>query len=218
MPVNKPKKPVRSGGNGRRRSTANIPTDILAPKPSRSGAGAQFVDQFLSKKGQGGRIAIGQDLPLARPPLILPERGADEGDIEARAREKRIANTRRSAANNVRGTIIPGSPTGEDEAILHITSDQAYPSDAILEGTYHFPQVAPTKTINPLRPRTLEAGYEAQTDGPGRGTLRVRFRDGTAWEYYDVEPDVWQRFKRSASPGRFINRVLNSYEYGPGNF
>lgn len=73
--------------------------------------------------------------------------------------------------------------------------------------------VDPTTSSNPARPRTLEAGYNA-----GERTLRVVFRDGTPWEYYGVEPVIWQRFKRSASPGRFINRVLNNYPYGRGDF
>lgn len=71
----------------------------------------------------------------------------------------------------------------------------------------------PTPSINPPRPRTLAAGY----DSKGR-VLRVRFRDGTPWAYYDVPPNIWQNFKRSKSPGRFINRVLNNYEYSRGEF
>lgn len=66
---------------------------------------------------------------------------------------------------------------------------------------------------NPARPRTLEAGYNAE-----QRTLRVVFRDGTPYSYYGVEPVTWQRFKRSASPGRFINRVLNSYPYERGDW
>jgi hypothetical protein len=80
-----------------------------------------------------------------------------------------------------------------------------------------FPDIDPTRTSNPARPRTLQAGYDKK-QGERTGTLRVRFRDGTPWEYYEVPSEIWQRFKRSASPGRFINRVLNNYPYGPGNF
>lgn len=71
----------------------------------------------------------------------------------------------------------------------------------------------PTPSINPPRPRTLAAGYDRNTQ-----TLRVRFRDGTPWEYYDVPPRVWQNFKRVKSPGRFINRTLNNYPYAQGDF
>lgn len=72
---------------------------------------------------------------------------------------------------------------------------------------------SPTPSINPSKPRTLEAGYD-----PDNQTLRVRFRDGTPWEYYDVPPNIWRSFKKSESPGRFINRILNNYTYGPGDF
>lgn len=76
-----------------------------------------------------------------------------------------------------------------------------------------FPQIAPTSTIDPSRPRTLEAGYD-----PYSQILRVRFRDGTPWEYRNVERRVWTNFRRAKSPGRFINRVLNFYPYGRGDF
>lgn len=71
----------------------------------------------------------------------------------------------------------------------------------------------PTNTVNPDRPRTLAAGYDKDSR-----TLRVRFRDGTPWAYYDVPPRVWRNFKRVQSPGRFINRVLNSYAYSRDDF
>lgn len=74
----------------------------------------------------------------------------------------------------------------------------------------------PTPSSNRPRPRTLAAGYDSKTR-----TLRVRFRDGTPWEYYDVPPSVWQNFKRVKSPGKFINRtpaLLDSTKYGRGNF
>jgi hypothetical protein len=71
----------------------------------------------------------------------------------------------------------------------------------------------PTPSINPPRPRTVAAGYDKDTE-----TLRVRFRDGTPWEYYDVPPRVWRNFKRVKSPGRFINRTLNNYPYARGDF
>jgi hypothetical protein len=61
--------------------------------------------------------------------------------------------------------------------------------------------------------RVLQAGYSPRTH-----TLYVRFVDGTPWAYYNVEPNIWRNFRRSASPGRYINRVLNSYAYGPSNF
>lgn len=66
----------------------------------------------------------------------------------------------------------------------------------------------PTPSINPPRPRTLAAGYDPKTE-----TLRIRFRDGTGYEYYDVPPRVWRNFRRVKSPGRAVNRTLNNYAY-----
>lgn len=69
----------------------------------------------------------------------------------------------------------------------------------------------PTPTINPGRPRTLAAGYDERTM-----TLRVKFRDGDVYEYYQVPPSVWYKFQRVSSPGRFINTTLNRYAYSRG--
>lgn len=71
----------------------------------------------------------------------------------------------------------------------------------------------PTPSINPPRPRTLAAGYDAKTQ-----TLRIRFRDGIGYEYYNVPPQVWRNFKRVKSPGRAINRVLNNYPYAQADW
>ena len=61
--------------------------------------------------------------------------------------------------------------------------------------------------------RIAEAGYSSASH-----TLYVRFVDGTPWAYYNVESRVWRNLQRSASPGRFVNRVLNNYAYGPASF
>ena len=68
--------------------------------------------------------------------------------------------------------------------------------------------VAPTRSSNPPRPRTRAMGYDHQTD-----TLRVVFREGAVYDYFDVTTAEWNRMRRSASPGRFINRVLSENEY-----
>lgn len=61
----------------------------------------------------------------------------------------------------------------------------------------------PTPSINPPRPRTLAAGYDRTSK-----TLRIRFRDGVGYEYYNVSPQTWQNFKRVKSPGKAINRYF----------
>lgn len=68
--------------------------------------------------------------------------------------------------------------------------------------------VEPTRTSNPGRPRTTGMGYDYGTD-----TLRVVFREGAVYDYFGVSTAQWWRMKRSASPGKFINRVLTGHEY-----
>lgn len=62
----------------------------------------------------------------------------------------------------------------------------------------------PTSTIDPSRPRTVAAGYDAS-----RQTLTVVFRDGTYYNYYDVSQLEWSNFKRAHSKGRFILTYLD---------
>jgi hypothetical protein len=69
----------------------------------------------------------------------------------------------------------------------------------------------PTPTINPGRPRTLAAGYDERSQA-----LRIKFRDGEYYTYYNVPPSVWWKFQRAKSPGRFINSTLNNYPYSRG--
>jgi hypothetical protein len=68
--------------------------------------------------------------------------------------------------------------------------------------------VAPTKTSNPGRPRTVAMGYDYGTD-----TLRVVFREGAVYDYFGVSTAQWWQMKRSASPGKFLNRRLSGNEY-----
>lgn len=71
----------------------------------------------------------------------------------------------------------------------------------------------PTPTINPGRPRTLRAGYDEKSM-----TLRIQFREGEVYTYYQIPPSVWWKFQRAQSPGRYINSTLNSYPYSRGIF
>jgi hypothetical protein len=66
----------------------------------------------------------------------------------------------------------------------------------------------PTPSINPPRPRTLAAGYDKDTR-----TLRIRFREGAVYAYNEVTPREWAALRRTVSPGRYINRVLNAKPY-----
>ena len=69
--------------------------------------------------------------------------------------------------------------------------------------------VVPTSTINPERPRTVAAGYDRKEN-----KITVVFRDGTFYNYYQVSPQEWQRFKAVVSKGRFIMAYLDSKPRG----
>ena len=77
----------------------------------------------------------------------------------------------------------------------------------------------PTRTINPPRPRTLQARYSSRQQ-----RIEVIFRKGSpkspdaSWHYDKVPPEVWTAFKRNESPGRFINSTLNFFPYGSGGW
>jgi hypothetical protein len=72
--------------------------------------------------------------------------------------------------------------------------------------------VIPTSTTNYLRPRTVAAGWDRNT-----GTLTVVFRDGTYYNYYNVEKTTWEAFKARQCKGCFIKDVLDYYERGFAN-
>ena len=67
--------------------------------------------------------------------------------------------------------------------------------------------IGQTPSTNPPRPRTQAAGYD-----PNDQVLTIVFRDSTWWSYYDVPPDVWEAFKTTDSPGKFLR------EYEIGNY
>ena len=69
--------------------------------------------------------------------------------------------------------------------------------------------VVPTSTINPERPRTVAAGYDKAEE-----KITVVFRDGTFYNYYEVTPNEWVRFKAVVSKGRYIYAYLDSKPRG----
>jgi hypothetical protein len=60
--------------------------------------------------------------------------------------------------------------------------------------------------------RVSEAAYDANS-----GQLFVRFQRPTPGQdeyvYEGVGPNEWRNFRRSASPGRYVNRILNGKNY-----
>ena len=64
--------------------------------------------------------------------------------------------------------------------------------------------LVPTSTSNPQRPRTVAAGYDEEEE-----KLTVMFRDGTRYNYYEVDPSEWATFKANRSKGAVIYRLLD---------
>ncbi|CAB4167046.1 KTSC domain containing protein [uncultured Caudovirales phage] len=62
----------------------------------------------------------------------------------------------------------------------------------------------PTSSTNPQRPRTVAAGYDADEE-----KLTVVFRDGTFYNYYEVDENEWKAFKANRSKGAIIYRMLD---------
>jgi hypothetical protein len=58
----------------------------------------------------------------------------------------------------------------------------------------------PTSSTNVRRPRTVAAGYDEE-----REVLTVMFRDGTLWNFYNVDSATWRTFHNSYSKGPMLN-------------
>lgn len=71
-----------------------------------------------------------------------------------------------------------------------------------------------TSTSDPLRPRTVAAGYDPRTQ-----VMTVVFRDGTWWNYYDVPEDIWEGFEQADSKGQYLKESgLDTWDsMGPAN-
>ena len=72
--------------------------------------------------------------------------------------------------------------------------------------------VVPTSTTNPKRPRTVAAGYDEDEE-----KLTVVFRDGTFYNYYEVDGGEWAAFKANRSKGAIIYQMLDFKPRGPAD-
>ena len=90
---------------------------------------------------------------------------------------------------------VPGEQPDEEE--------DASPADITL---------VPTSTTNPSRPRTVAAGYDED-----EMKLTVVFRDGTFYNYYEVDKNEWAAFKANRSKGAIIAQMLDFHPRGPAD-
>lgn len=118
----------------------------------------------------------------------------------------------------VAARVPPQSPSSaEARAFYENVGKRSYrratPGEADEDG---YVWISPSATAwpnvkgNPPGPRTQMIGYNRE-----ERTVRCIFRNGKRYRYDQVPPDVWERIRRTASTGRFINRVLNGYPYAP---
>lgn len=54
---------------------------------------------------------------------------------------------------------------------------------------------------------------KARYDSGARQVQVVFSNNGAPYVYEEVPSNIWRNFRRSASPGRFINRTLNNFPY-----
>lgn len=72
----------------------------------------------------------------------------------------------------------------------------------------------PTRSSNPPDPRTARMEYYRAAR-----VVKVFWGDaGVAYVYMGIDPALWTRWMKSASPGKMINRVLNGKPYMPSPF
>lgn len=98
----------------------------------------------------------------------------------------------------------------KDKTLYNNLANEPIPVDDEYEETAPAPlTLVPTTTINPKRPRTVAAGYDKYEE-----KITVVFRDGTFYNYYEVDPNEWQHFKAVISKGRYIYQYLDSKPRG----
>ena len=74
--------------------------------------------------------------------------------------------------------------------------------------------LSPPPSIEPGRPRALQAQYN-----PDTRVMNVTFRDGGTYAYFGVPPQTWRALKGNRSFGQTLDRlVINRYQYEKVSF
>lgn len=151
-----------------------------------------------------------------------------ERERQATGATYRQQRTERQAQQRIRGMRAAGielpSPEGREQKTPNdphgfqgpYSPSPDFDTDSgIPDWDYYWP----TRTSDASRPRTRQARYsstqqllEVIFDRP------TRSNPGGTWHYWEVPPEIWTRFKRTESPGKYINAVLNGFPYAPGGW
>ena len=151
-----------------------------------------------------------------------PGQGNAARGLDELGKRLRRGNARQPAQPMTRtGGTAPRAPMMSARELLEATNPKpqsAFPSaqemlgdweSIVPEGEDDYAIYAPTASTMPARPRTLEMTYS-----PSRQILRVVYRNGGTYEYYEFPRSLWQQVKRVKSPGKFLDRrVLGAYKY-----
>lgn len=176
------------------RRRASVP-QIKAPTPRRSGIATSAYDRHVASGGFG---EPGTGRQIRSYPVEIQQEIVGREQARAIATERK--RTTRGIVEAIRG----------DDSIL-FTQDLRSQSSMTLKHPDR-----PESLSNPRRPRAESAGYDSASQ-----TVRIRFRvgadkmfpQGAVYEYYGVPRSVWRNLQRASSPGRYIDRVLDTYPY-----
>lgn len=193
------------------------PTRIAAPKLTAGSELAQSLEAIAkASKKRGSSTGIRR---ASRNPSVA---GVDQTLKVVRAGRGRLPSASeimRDTATNIgdsgRDPNMPRRPGQAYEDVLLGGATTLETSGPLIEGPDgdmipdRTEYLSPPPSINPDRPRAREAQYN-----PDTRQLRVVFRHGGTYVYYDVPTEAWRALKRNRSFGQTLDRlILNQYAY-----
>jgi hypothetical protein len=200
-------------------AVASASSNFAGPLP---GSISTFTPQNYAEAQESGYVATEGFMGPGRPGQALATSGSAFFSQETISAWD-VAN---KAEYNLRATELAKMDLGPNDVASRYYSpkDQDYYDSRPLEVEEAWVGAGltdiPTSSTNFARPRTVAAGWDANPDNHELGTLTVVFRDGTPYNFYDVERSVWLKFHQSISKGRpFLNKksFTDLYKHGPAD-
>lgn len=113
------------------------------------------------------------------------------------------------------GRRTPGTPLPIQQPILPTAEELLGMTGGALrpegqqENVDRTEYLSPPRSTDPDRPRARQASYN-----PDNGTLKVVFRNGGTYTYFQVPHQTWGALKKAPSFGQTFDRlILNRYEF-----
>jgi len=85
------------------------------------------------------------------------------------------------------------------DTLMSDSQDESDEDFEIDDPSLSMPNMLPTTSTNPDKPRTIKAGFDYKTF-----KMIVVFRDGTWWQYNGVPVQMWENFKMASSKGKYL--------------